>query len=144
MVSLLQFFALAQFFIICVPILARILNRCELVHEMLKLGVPPDELATWACIAKYESKFNTSAIGRLNGNWSNDWGIFQISDRYWCVSSPTRRSDNRCNVQCQRLLGNRLDESVRCAQLVKRRQGWMAWAVYRGCSRKLQNVDDCY
>lgn len=124
----------------------RILKRCELAKEMLKLGTPKSDLSTWSCIAQYESKFNTTAIGRLNGNWSNDFGLFQFSDRYWCQSKPSRASANLCHIECQRLLGDDIRESVKCAHYVKKRQGWRAWAAYNGrCknSRYLAAIDDC-
>ncbi|XP_037941604.1 lysozyme P-like [Teleopsis dalmanni] len=122
----------------------RVLSRCDLAREMHKLGVLKQELPVWVCIARYESKYNTSAIGRLNGNWSNDFGIFQISDRFWCVSSPNRTSLNLCAVDCKLLLSDDIRESVRCAQTVKKLQGWKAWAVYRACNRILPNVNECF
>lgn len=139
---------LLSFGLICLSNLSegRIMKRCELAREMLRLGTSRSELATWCCIAQYESKFNTSAIGRLNGNWSNDFGLFQVSDRYWCQSKPSRSSSNLCQIDCQHLISEDIQEAVKCAHKVKKLQGWKAWAVYNGrCKnvKQLPSIDGC-
>ncbi|XP_075169546.1 lysozyme 1-like [Haematobia irritans] len=124
----------------------RIMKCCELAREMLRLGTAKSELPIWCCIAQFESKFNTSAIGRLNGNWSNDFGLFQVSDRYWCQSKPTRSSANLCQINCQQLLTDDIKESVKCAHHVKKLQGWKAWAVYNGRCKNyklLPSIEEC-
>lgn len=126
---------------------ALIFKRCELAREMLRLGITRTEIATWCCIAQFESKFNTSAVGQLNGNWSNDYGLFQVSDRYWCQSRETRQSANLCQVKCQSLLTDNIAEAVKCAQYVKNRQGWQAWAAYNGRCKKLKtlpSIEECF
>uniref|UniRef100_A0A1B0ART3 Glycosyl hydrolases family 22 (GH22) domain-containing protein n=1 Tax=Glossina palpalis gambiensis TaxID=67801 RepID=A0A1B0ART3_9MUSC len=110
----------------------RVLTRCELAREMFQLGIEKSDLATWTCIARFESKLNTSAIGQLNGKWSNNFGLFQVSDRYWCTSSSIRPSANMCHQICQELLTDNIDAAVECAQTVKQRQGWKAWSAYNG------------
>uniref|UniRef100_A0A1I8MG56 Glycosyl hydrolases family 22 (GH22) domain-containing protein n=1 Tax=Musca domestica TaxID=7370 RepID=A0A1I8MG56_MUSDO len=128
----------------------RILNCCDLAREMSRLGVAKSELATWCCIAQFESRYNTTAIGRLNGNWSNDYGLFQFSDRYWCQSSakPSRSSANLCQINCQHLVsGDDVRESIKCAQKVKKLQGWRAWSVYNGrCknAKLLPSIEECF
>lgn len=58
----------------------KVYDRCELARELhYQHHVEPDQIATWVCIAKYESSFNTSSIGRLNYDGSEDHGLFQIS-----------------------------------------------------------------
>lgn len=58
----------------------KIFERCELARELYYLhDVPYDEVATWVCIARYESQYNTSAVGYKNTDGSLDHGIFQIS-----------------------------------------------------------------
>uniref|UniRef100_A0A1A9ZR63 Glycosyl hydrolases family 22 (GH22) domain-containing protein n=1 Tax=Glossina pallidipes TaxID=7398 RepID=A0A1A9ZR63_GLOPL len=111
---------------------ARVLTRCELAREMFHLGIEKSDLATWTCIAHFESRLNTSAVGRLNGKWSNNFGLFQVSDRYWCTSSSLRPSANMCHQVCQELLTDNIGAAVECAQTVKQRQGWKAWSAYNG------------
>jgi len=129
-------------------ILSRILTPCQLMREMYEVGIPKDELGTWSCIAHYESKYNTSAIGRLNGNWSNDFGIFQMSDRYWCKSLPKRSSANLCQMHCQQLLTENLKDAIKCAQIAKQLQGWKAWAAYNGICRRRKfhskTIEECF
>lgn len=125
----------------------RIFKRCEFAKEMLRLETPKSELATWSCIVQFESKFNTSAVGQLNGNWSNDYGLFQVSDRYWCQSRANRTSANLCQVKCQSLISDNIAEAVKCAQYVKKRQGWRAWAAYNGRCNKLNSltsIEECF
>uniref|UniRef100_A0A1A9WV20 Glycosyl hydrolases family 22 (GH22) domain-containing protein n=1 Tax=Glossina brevipalpis TaxID=37001 RepID=A0A1A9WV20_9MUSC len=111
---------------------ARVFTRCELAREMFELGIEKSDLATWICIAHFESKLNTSAIGQLNGKWSNNFGLFQVSDRYWCTSNPLRHSANMCHQVCQELITDDINAAVECAQVVKKRQGWKAWSAYNG------------
>lgn len=135
-------------FLINVPLNdSRILKRCELARELLRLGIAKHDVATWCCIAQYESKFNTSAVGKLNGNWSNDYGLFQVSDRYWCQSRADRSSANLCQITCQAFLSDNISEAVKCAQYVKKRQGWRAWAAYNGRCNKMKNlpsIQECF
>lgn len=57
----------------------KIYNRCELANELLvKYKIPKEQLHTWLCIAKHESNFDTSAVGRLNADGSGDHGLFQV------------------------------------------------------------------
>lgn len=57
----------------------KIFNRCELATELLvKYKIPKKQIHTWTCIAKYESNFDTGAVGRLNADGSGDHGLFQV------------------------------------------------------------------
>ncbi|XP_037813958.1 lysozyme 1B-like isoform X2 [Lucilia sericata] len=102
----------------------RILKRCDLAREMLRLGTSKHELATWCCIAQFE-----------------------ISDRYWCQSRASRPSANLCKVSCQSLITDNIAEAVKCAHNVKKRQGWRAWAAYNGRCNKLKSlpsIEECF
>ena len=50
------------------------------------------------CLARWESNYNTSAVGSLNWDGSWDHGLFQISDAYWCSRSGP--ADGACWVTC--------------------------------------------
>lgn len=126
---------------------ARVLTRCELAREMFHLGIEKSDLPTWTCIAHFESRLNTSAVGRLNGKWSNNFGLFQVSDRYWCTSSSLRPSANMCHQVCQELLTDDIGAAVECAQTVKQRQGWKAWSAYNGYCQHITDkltVEECF
>ncbi|XP_046809402.1 uncharacterized protein LOC111683162 [Lucilia cuprina] len=76
------------------PTLATTYNRCSLAKAMYNLGVPKDQLARWTCIAEHESSYRTGVVGPTNSNGSNDYGIFQINNYYWCQPSNGRFSYN--------------------------------------------------
>lgn len=123
----------------------RTFDGCELAREMDDLGVPRNELARWVCIAFHESRYRTWVVGPPNSDGSRDHGIFQINDRYWCLPSDGGWSENGCNVSCDALRTDHINRAVRCAQKVKREQGWDAWSVYRPkCSGHLPSIEGCF
>lgn len=90
----------------------KIYERCELARELYyKHNVPFEQVATWVCIAKYESNFNTSAVGHLNSDGSLDHGLFQISDIYWC--SPPGKGWV-CGLSCAKLENSDISDDVTC------------------------------
>uniref|UniRef100_A0A1V1FIX5 lysozyme n=1 Tax=Reticulitermes speratus TaxID=60591 RepID=A0A1V1FIX5_9NEOP len=108
--------------------LARVFTPCQLLSELRRQRVPENELATWICIAQRESGLNTAALSRANSDGSRDNGIFQINNRYWC------RDNGRgggCNLNCAALRNNDITDDIRCAQHIKRVQGFGAWTTYR-------------
>ncbi|BFF98378.1 lysozyme B-like [Drosophila madeirensis] len=123
---------------------ARTMNRCSLAREMSNLGVPRDQLARWACIAQHESSFRTGVVGPANSNGSNDYGIFQINNYYWCAPPSGRFSYNECGLSCNALLTDDITKSVRCAQKVLSQQGWTAWSTWKFCSGSLPSINDCF
>ena len=50
------------------------------------------------CLVRWESEFNTSAIGSLNADGSLDHGLFQISDLFWCGADEFQAA---CGVTCE-------------------------------------------
>jgi len=107
-------------------------NRCELAGQLYILDIAKDDLPLWLCIAQYESRFNTHVIGQRNQDGSKDYGIFQISDKFWCL--PENETDyynfNECNLNCTELIKDDITASVQCAKQIQKRQGWVAWTVY--------------
>jgi len=138
------------FLVICVLalaasiILARTMDRCSLAREMSNLGVPRDQLSKWTCIAEHESSYRTEVVGPPNSDGSNDYGIFQINDLYWCQPPSGKFSHNGCGLSCNDLLTDDISRSVRCAQTVLGQQGWPAWSTWHFCSGDLPPIDDCF
>uniref|UniRef100_A0A1B0CTG4 lysozyme n=1 Tax=Lutzomyia longipalpis TaxID=7200 RepID=A0A1B0CTG4_LUTLO len=129
---------------------AKIYDRCELAQELVyKHHVPIEEVATWVCIAKHESNFNTSAVGHLNADGSGDHGLFQISDIYWC--SPPGKGWV-CGLSCAQLEDDDISDDVKCMRKIYAEHqrlsgdGFNAWAVYsphcRGRAEKY--IDGCF
>ncbi|XP_017090724.3 lysozyme 1B [Drosophila bipectinata] len=130
-----------------ISLLAVRLKPCDLAGQLYILDVPKSELPLWLCIADFESRFNTHVVGQGNADGSRDYGIFQISDRFWCA--PPNKTEyyafNDCNVNCSSLLSDDITMSVRCARLIQSRQGWSAWSVYSEfCNGTLDAVDECF
>ncbi|XP_037941605.1 lysozyme 1B-like [Teleopsis dalmanni] len=133
--------------IISQNVYARRLKRCELAGELYILDVPKAELPLWICIAEYESRFNTHVIGRRNDDGSSDYGLFQISDKFWC--NPANDTEyyvfNECNVNCTELITDDITKAVICARTILKQQGWSAWTVYEEfCNTTLTDADACF
>ncbi|XP_050741955.1 lysozyme S [Drosophila biarmipes] len=137
------FFALVVLAIAAPALAGRTLDRCSLAREMSDLGVPRDQLDKWTCIAQHESDYRTWVVGPANSDGSNDYGIFQINDLYWCQADG-RFSYNECGLSCNSLLSDDITNSVRCAQKVLSQQGWSAWSVWHYCSGWLPSIDECF
>lgn len=130
-----------------VPMLGLRMEPCELAGQLYILDVPKVELPMWLCIADFESRFNTHVIGHANSDGSKDYGLFQISDRFWCappVETPYY-AFNGCNINCSELLSDDITTAVRCARLIRRQQGWTAWSVYKEfCNGTLADSEECF
>ncbi|XP_037819688.1 lysozyme 1-like [Lucilia sericata] len=126
------------------PALATTYNRCSLAKAMYNLGVPKDQLARWTCIAEHESSYRTGVVGPTNSNGSNDYGIFQINNYYWCQPSNGRFSYNECKVSCDALLSDNISASVTCARKILSQQGWTAWSTWKYCNGNLASIDSCF
>ncbi|XP_035914437.1 uncharacterized protein LOC118513127 [Anopheles stephensi] len=128
----------------------KVYSRCELAQELYyRHGLPYDQIATWVCIAHRESNYNVSAIGRLNADGSEDHGLFQISDIYWC--SPPGKGWV-CGLSCSDLEDNDLTDDVECMRTIYEEHtrlsgdGFNAWAVYRPyCKGRSDHyIDGCF
>ncbi|XP_065087457.1 uncharacterized protein LOC135709164 [Ochlerotatus camptorhynchus] len=115
---------------------SKVYERCELAVELRdKYQMPTDQVPTWVCIAYHESRFNTSAEGRLNADGSGDHGLFQISDIYWC--STTSSPGKACGVTCEDMRNSDISDDIRCIKTIfdeHRRisgNGFNAWSVFK-------------
>ncbi|KAH8366174.1 hypothetical protein KR093_009961 [Drosophila rubida] len=129
----------------------KIYNRCELAQELYhRHKLPMNEIPTWVCIAEHESSFNTAAVGRLNTDGSEDHGLFQISDLYWC--SHNEGGGKACHIECDRLLDSDISDDVQCIRTIHEEHtrisgdGFTAWTVYNGhCrGRKQTEISSCF
>ncbi|XP_037813930.1 lysozyme P-like [Lucilia sericata] len=121
--------------------LAKKYTRCSFIREMSSLGVPKDDLARWACIARHESSFDTTVIKAQNSpKDSQDYGVFQINDKYWCKPSSGHFSYNMCKVSCNDLLSDDINASMTCALKVLGQQGWSAWPSLSECEGDLPYI----
>lgn len=110
---------------------SKIYKRCELANELRNVhNIPIDQIHTWVCIANHESRFDTSAIGRLNADGSLDHGLFQISDIYWCTNDGVGKG---CNAACSDFRDGDISDDIRCVQ-----------QIYDEHQRLFQNGMICY
>lgn len=120
---------------------ARIYERCELVHELMELGINQGDISTWVCIAFHESRFNTAA----NNFHSGDHGIFQISELYWCGKGKA------CHLPCSDLKDDDITDDMECALRIHEEHtrlqgdGFLAWVVYpHHCKQNTKKyIADC-
>lgn len=122
------------------PSLGKVFTRCSLAKELKRLGLDVTDIPYYVCIAKRESKYNTTAGADGPGKF---YGIFQISGYDWCSPSSNSYSQNFCKVKCNNLLTDDISEAVKCAQLIKKKQGWKAWTAYKSCKSPVA-VEDCF
>ncbi|XP_034482089.1 lysozyme A/C-like [Drosophila innubila] len=126
------------------PAFGRTMDRCSLAREMAKLGVPRDQLSKWTCIAEHESSYRTGITGKKNKNGTNDYGIFQINNKFWCESDGVR-SHNMCKISCNDLLTDDITNSVRCARKIQgTKQGWNSWSTWKFCKGDVPSIDSCF
>jgi len=111
-------------------------ERCELATELVKNGIPPSQVNDWICLVEGESQFNSSAVGSLNWDGSKDYGLFQISEKYWCL--PGRPRATGCKLKCEDLIDDNIVDDVKCVLTIyKEHEGlsgngfnaWVAWKV---------------
>merc|ERR1712029_131610 len=74
---------------------------CELA-SIFKDYFPPEQINDWLCLVEGESQYNSSAVGTLNSDGSQDLGLFQLSEKWWCKWD--RVSILGCRVKCDKLL----------------------------------------
>nr|ABI94387.1 lysozyme 2 [Triatoma infestans] len=122
---------------------ARVFTRCELARELLWQGIPRGDLPNWICLIETVSGRDTAAITGSDFDGVYYYGLFQISDRYWCMHGEPGHG---CSVKCEDLLSDDITASVKCALLIKNQQGWNSWYLWRNqCKgQKLPNVDVCF
>ncbi|EDM16627.1 similar to RIKEN cDNA 9530003J23 (predicted), isoform CRA_b, partial [Rattus norvegicus] len=97
--------------LLSITVQGKVLNRCLLARTLQRFGLGGFKgisLANWICLAKSVSGYDTKAIKYNHEDRSTNYGIFQISSRYWCNDSKTPGSKNFCRVSCK---GKYLDDT---------------------------------
>ncbi|XP_043557547.1 lysozyme C, milk isozyme-like [Chiloscyllium plagiosum] len=115
---------------------AKVLSRCELarvVKNSILSEFPKYSVADWVCMAHYESRYNTLAKYYERGNngeiQSGDYGIFQISSKWWCSDTMFPEGPNGCNMNCNLFLQDsaNIEADISCAAIIVNQQGMEAW-----------------
>ncbi|MBC61454.1 MAG: hypothetical protein CMP11_03275 [Zetaproteobacteria bacterium] len=108
------------------------INKEKLKSFLKNAGFKDSEIPVMLCIAKWESSFYNEAYNK-NLNGSNDYGLFQINDRWWvggkekkCPNSPKELFDPVVNTKC--------------ARAIYKIQGFRAWQAFKvHCNHKNHN-----
>lgn len=124
---------------------AKVMDRCSLALAMDALGVPRSDLARYVFLALDSSQFRTDLVSEADEQDVRRYGIFQLDDRIWCKSKNNIKSLNICNINCEELLSDDIEESVICAQIAMAVQDWLPRPQYSHyLFENPQNIDDCF
>ncbi|XP_046446436.1 lysozyme-like isoform X2 [Daphnia pulex] len=117
----------------CVPAgRAQTYDRCQLARDLLhKYKLPANQISQWICLVRWESNFNTSAIGSLNSDGSLDHGLFQISDLFWC--DHQQGMDSACGLTCESLRNEDIKDDVICAKRIFRQHQHLTGNGFNAC-----------
>nr|AYP74900.1 lysozyme [Neocaridina davidi] len=115
---------------------AKIFEKCELAKLLEdKHSMSREDVKNWVCVAQYESTFNTEAINQANWDGSKDYGLFQLSNKYWCDDAYGK---NECRIPCSDLLDDDLTDDLACIKkIIRDTENWKgkgtgltAWVAY--------------
>ncbi|XP_060108534.1 lysozyme C, milk isozyme-like isoform X2 [Heteronotia binoei] len=112
---------------------AKVFGKCDVVRMLRRGGMDGYHgysLGNWVCMAYYESRFNSGAVGPPNSDGSRDYGIFQINSRWWC-SNGKGKTANGCRKSCSSFTNDDISDDIECAKRIVRdpnkMNAWVAW-----------------
>ncbi|CAL8100224.1 unnamed protein product [Orchesella dallaii] len=121
---------------------AKVFEPCELAKAMIEnYRFQKADIADWICLIRWESHYNTSAVGMLNADGSTDHGLFQISGKYWCADGDI---GGACGLDCKSLQDDDIADDSVCARRIfrvtkhKTGNGFSAWAAW---TQRCQNQE---
>ncbi|XP_077185475.1 lysozyme C, milk isozyme-like [Paroedura picta] len=121
------------FFLLIAENEAKVFRRCELIRILEKEalnGYYDYSLGDWVCMAYYESRYNTSAVGPPNSDGSMGYGIFQINSSWWC-SNGDGMTANGCQTSCSSFLDDDISNDIQCAKRIvcdpNKMDAWVSW-----------------
>ncbi|XP_013149152.1 PREDICTED: lysozyme-like [Papilio polytes] len=120
---------------------ARQFSRCELVRQLRSHRFPANKLRQWVCLIESHSGGRTNLVSRVNKSGHREYGLFQLSDRFWCSDSDLPGKD--CNVTCADLLTDDITKAAKCAKKVYKRHGFTAWNGWSKCQGSLPDISSC-
>lgn len=110
---------------------AKILDRCELAKLLKNADITGDNLYKWVCIGQQVGL--DTARNYLGPGGVGSYGIFQISDEFWC---DRKGSGKMCEISCRKLMDDDIRDDIACALKIynehKQRTGdgfsaWIPW-----------------
>nr|BBE08149.1 C-type lysozyme [Plautia stali] len=104
-----------------------IISRCRLARDLRESGIRLSLIPDWICLAEAVSNRNTTARGGPYGSDVHTYGIFQIGSNIWC---DIGKRGKKCNVDCEDLIGDNVEESISCAIEIYADYGFSAWSAW--------------
>ncbi|GAB1295593.1 Lysozyme C-2 [Apodemus speciosus] len=108
-------------FLLSVTVQAKVYERCEFARILKNNGMAGYagiSLASWVCLAKHESGYNTQSTTYHSESNSSHYGIFQINSQYGCDDGKTPRAVNACGIPCNALLQDNITQAIQCVKKV--------------------------
>ncbi|XP_008568909.1 PREDICTED: alpha-lactalbumin [Galeopterus variegatus] len=117
---------------------AKQFTKCELSQVLKDMdGRGGITLPEWICTIFHISGYDTQTI--VSNNGSTEYGLFQISDKFWCRSNHIPQSRNLCNIACDQFLDDDLTDDMMCAKKILDNKGMDYWLAHKPlCSEKLE------
>ncbi|KFM64933.1 Lysozyme, partial [Stegodyphus mimosarum] len=110
---------------------AKIVNPCHVAYVMMhEMGMTKAIAGRWVCLAKFASGFNTQALHGTYSDGSDDFGIFQINDKYCKKGAKIT-----CGVNCTDLVSDDIVPSAKCATEIYKREGFSHWPAWKNNCR---------
>lgn len=103
----------------------KIFDRCELANLFKKAGITEDNLHKWVCIGQHNG-LDTSRNYQSPDGAIRSYGIFKISDEYWCDRTGSG-TGKLCGIPCRKLMDDDIRDDIRCAMKIYNHHGFNAW-----------------
>ncbi|XP_075409417.1 alpha-lactalbumin [Tenrec ecaudatus] len=108
---------------------------CQMLRELD--GYRSITLSEWICIIFHMSGCDTQTI--INYNGSTTYGLFQISNKFWCRDNQFPQSWDICDISCDKFLDDDLTDDIKCVKKILESEGIGYWPAYKPlCSDNLE------
>lgn len=114
-------------------------QKCELAYELsFKYKLSTADVPLFACLADRASKFR---LAQRN----NFYGLWRLGAQWWCAGAGTAGS-NFCNMRCDKLLNDDLEDDLQCLNIIRARTGLAsAFSFYEKCYGIVGSyADECF
>ncbi|KAM9230575.1 alpha-lactalbumin [Dugong dugon] len=117
---------------------AKQFTKCELSQVLKDMaGYGGITLPEFICTIFHISGYDTQTM--VDNNGSTEYGLFQISNTYWCRDHQIPQSKNICDISCDKFLDDDLTDDMICAKKILDSEGIGYWPAHKPlCSEKLE------
>lgn len=120
----------------------KVYTRCEAAAELQRAGISRTWISNWVCLMESESGLDTTKTTGPKTASSYSYGILQINSGEYCTRG---RRGGTCNLRCESLIGDNIQEDIACAKKIFDSKGFAYWSGWmRSCKNKpLPNLSNC-